>query len=194
MNTISKFIGVSDKKAYFCNAKEEKMNPSSIPINHLLRKALIAAFALSLIATASCQRLGYKAEQKRFEKVLQQASDEELFTVLKYAIAYHYVPNRDVDPFYDMFVMVGCWQRSLKVYEKLSGRKDLLQEIYPDLEILDKYVKWGRQTGAPYPDTIVSQTILDNVGKHRQELDSIVGTVFDESSLAYKYFGTPLMH
>jgi hypothetical protein len=169
------------------------MNPSSIPINHLLRKALIAAFALSLIATASCQGLGYKAEQKRFEKVLQQASDDELFLVLNYAIAHHFVPNREIDPFYNVHVMVGCWQRSLKVYNKLSDRKDLLQEIYPDLEVLDKYVKWGWQTGQPYPDTMVSQTILNNVRKDIKQLDSLMGSPSYKESLEYKYYGTPLM-
>ena len=76
------------------------------------------------------------------------------------------------------------------VYDKLSGRKDLLRKIYPDLKALDDYLRWNGN-GRPYPDTIVSQTILDNVGKQRHELDSIVGAIFDKSSLAYKYFGTP---
>ena len=38
-------------------------------------------------------------EQFRFAKVLSEASDEELFIVLNYAIAQHYVPNREIDPF-----------------------------------------------------------------------------------------------
>lgn len=41
----------------------------------------------------------YRKEQERFVKVLNEASDEKLFTVLNYAIANHYVPNRDIDPF-----------------------------------------------------------------------------------------------
>lgn len=155
--------------------------------------ALIVAFTLSLSATVSCQRLGYKAEQKRFEKILHIASDDELFLVLKYAIAHQYVPNRDVDPFFDIHVMVGCWQRSLKVYEKLSDREDLLRQIYPDLEVLDEYIRWGRQTGAPYPDTIVSQTILNNVRKDIKQLDSLMESPSYRKSLEYKYFGTPLM-
>ena len=134
---------------------------------------------------------GYE-EQERFAKVLQQASDKELFAVLKYAIAHRYVPNRDIDPYSSMYVLVGRWQRSLMVYDKLSGRKDLLRKIYPNLKALDDYLRWNGN-GRPYPDTIVSQTIMDNVGKGSQELDSIVGTIFDKSSLAYKYFGTPLM-
>ena len=138
------------------------------------------------------EREGYAKEQERFEKVLNEASDKELLIVLKYAIAHRYVPNRDIDPYSSMFVLVGRWQRSLMVYEKLSDRKVMLRKIYPDLKVLDDYLRWNGH-GKPYPDTIVSQAILDNVGKNSQELDSIVGTVFDESSLAYKYFGTPLM-
>lgn len=102
------------------------------------------------------EREGYAKEQARFAKVLSEASDEELFIVLNYAIAQHYVPNKNIDPFYNKHVMVGCWQRSLMVYNNLSNRKDLLKKIYPDLKVLDEYVKWGWQTGAPYPDTIVS--------------------------------------
>ena len=54
------------------------------------------------------EREGCAKEQARFAKVLSEASDEELFIVLNYAIAQHYVPNRDIDPFYNMHVMVGC--------------------------------------------------------------------------------------
>ena len=85
----------------------------------------------------------YEKEQARFAKVLSEASDEELFVVLNFAIAHQYVPNRTIDPFHDMFVMVGHWQRSLMVYNNLSDRKDLLKKIYPDLKVLDEYVKWG---------------------------------------------------
>ena len=49
----------------------------------------------------------YRKEQERFANVLSEASDDELFVVLNFAIAHQYVPNRDVDPFHDMFVMVG---------------------------------------------------------------------------------------
>ena len=137
---------------------------------------------------------GIEAEKARFEKVLQQAPDEELFIVFKYAIAHHYVPNRQVDPFYDMYVMVGGWQRSLMVYKELLDRENLLREIYPDLEVLDEYVHWGRQTGQPYPDTVVSQTILNNVRKDIKQLDSLMESPSYLESMRYKYFGTPLMH
>ena len=130
------------------------------------------------------EKEGYAQELERFDKVLQQASDKELLIVLKYAIAHHYVPNRDIDPFYNMHVMVGCWQRSLMVYDNLSDRKDLLKKIYPDLKVLDEYVNWGRQSGAPYPDTIVSKTIMDNVRKESSKMNA---------ELMAKYYGRPLM-
>ena len=131
------------------------------------------------------EREGYAKEQVSFAKVLKEASDEELFTVLNYAIAQHYVPNKNIDPFYNKHVMVGCWQRSLMVYNNLSDRKDLLKKIYPDLKVLDEYVHWGRQSGAPYPDTIVSQTILNNVQQESRKMNS---------KLISKYFRTPLMN
>ena len=131
------------------------------------------------------EREGYAKEQARFAKVLKEASDEELFIVLNYAIANQYVPNREIDPFYNKHVMVGCWQRSLMVYNNLSDRKDLLKKIYPDLKVLDEYVHWGRQSGAPYPDTIVSQKILNNVKQESRKMDA---------KLIAKYFRTPLMN
>ena len=130
------------------------------------------------------EREGYAKEQARFAKVLSEASDEELFIVLNYAIAQQYVPNKEIDPFHNMFVMVGHWQRSLMVYNNLSDRKDLLKKIYPDLKVLDEYVKWGRQSGTSYPDTIVSQKILNNVKQESRKMNS---------KLISKYFRTPLM-
>ena len=130
------------------------------------------------------EKEGYAKEQARFAKVLSEASDEELFIVLNYAIAQQYVPNKEIDPFHNMFVMVGHWQRSLMVYNNLSDRKDLLKKIYPDLKVLDEYVKWGWQTGAPYPDTIVSQKILNNVKQESRKMNS---------KLISRYFRTPLM-
>jgi len=129
------------------------------------------------------EREGYAKEQARFAKVLNEASDEELFVVLNYAIANQYVPNRDIDPFYSKGVMVGRWQRSLMVYNNLSNRKDLLKKIYPDLKVLDEYVKWGRH-GEPYPNDKVVQTILNNVQQESRKMDD---------KLRSKYFGTPLM-
>ena len=129
------------------------------------------------------EREGYAKEQARFAKVLKEASDEELFIVLNYAIAQHYVPNKNIDPFFSMGVMVGCWQRTLMVYDNLSGRKDLMKKIYPDLKVLDEYVKWGRH-GEPYPNDKVAQTILNNVQQESRKMDD---------KLWSKYFGTPLM-
>ena len=79
------------------------------------------------------------------------------------------------------------------VYEKLKPKKDLLQQIYPDLEVLDDYIKWGHLSGAPYPDTVVSKAILDNVGKDIKQIDSIMGKFGDKNSLINKYFATPLL-
>lgn len=130
------------------------------------------------------EKEGYAKEQARFAKVLSEASDEELFIVLNYAIAQHYVPNREIDPFLNMFVMVGHWQRSLMVYNNLSDRKDLLKKIYPDLKVLDEYVKWRRH-GEPYTDTIVSKAILKNAKENSQKMDY---------KLKEEFFSTPLMH
>lgn len=130
------------------------------------------------------EREGYAKEQARFAKVLSEASDEELFIVLNYAIAQQYVPNKDIDPFYSKGVMVGCWQRTLMVYRNLSDRKDLLKKIYPDLKVLDEYVNWGRH-GEPYTDTIVSKAILKNAKENSPKMDY---------KLKEEFFSTPLMH
>jgi hypothetical protein len=134
-----------------------------------LRIAIIAVTVLALIVAVFLMFTstnGYAKEQARFAKVLSEASDEELFIVLNYAIAQHYVPNKNIDPFYNKHVMVGCWQRSLMVYNNLSNRKDLLKKIYPDLKVLDEYVKWGRH-GAPtaqelYARYVVSRMVADD--------------------------------
>jgi flagellar basal body-associated protein FliL len=135
----------------------------------------------------------YEKERNRFDEVLQQASDEELFVVLKYAIANQYVPNRDVDPYGYVFVGITSLHRSYLIYEKLSSRKDLLSKIYPDVQVLDEYVHWGRQSGQPYKNNRVSRTILHNVQKDKEKMDAQMGSIFDTSSMAYKYFGTPFM-
>lgn len=131
------------------------------------------------------EREMYAKEQARFAKVLKEASDEELFVMLNYAIAQHYVPNyKVIDPYGYVFVGVTKLHRSYLVYEKLSGRKDLLRKIYSDVKVLDEYVHWGRQSGQPYPDANVSKTIMDNAKKECQGMDH---------RLVSKYFGTPLM-
>lgn len=162
------------------------MEPSTKNKKRTLRIAIIVSAVLALIVAAFLMFTstnGYAKEQARFAKVLSEASDEELFIVLNYAIAQHYVPNREIDPFHNMFVMVGCWKRSLKVYRNLSDRKDLLKKIYPDLKVLDEYVNWG-QHGEPYLNDKVAQTILNNVQQESRKMDD---------KLKLKYFDTPFM-
>lgn len=168
-----------------------KNNKKHITLSIIITIVVIAI--ASILYAQDYRETSYQQEQKRFSKVLKQASDEELFIVLKYAIAHHYVPNNEVDPYFNMYVMVGLWKRSLMVYEKLKPKEDLLQQIYPDLEVLDDYIKWGHLSGAPYPDTVVSKAILDNVGKDIKQIDSIMGNFGDNNSLLNKYFATPLL-
>lgn len=134
----------------------------------------------------------YELECERFDQVLENASDEELFLVLRYAIANGFVPNREIDPYFDMYFLVHPWQRSLRVYECVAHRTDLLRLIYPDLDVLDDYVRWGRH-GEPYPDTVVAQTIQRNAQGDGQSLDSLMGNGIDENSLHYQFFATPCM-
>jgi hypothetical protein len=134
----------------------------------------------------------YKMECKRFDKVMKNASDEELFMVLRYAIAHNYVPNTLwIDPYYDIHVEAGFWQRSLRVYGSVAHRKDLLQQLYPDLDVLDDYVRWD--VGEPYPDSVVTQTIKRNAQGDGQSLDSMMGDWEDKNSLFYQYFATPYL-
>lgn len=135
----------------------------------------------------------YKKEEERFEKVLQQASDEELLLVLKYAISRHYVPTRNPNPYFDVRSGVGCWHRSMMIYDKLSDRTDLLQQIYPDLKVLDDYIAKNAYVW-PFTDTIAAQTILVNVQKDNGlDVDSLMNVGARRSSLEYKYFGTPML-
>lgn len=133
-------------------------------------------------------------EEERFEKVLQQASDEELLIVLKYAIIHHHVPNSwHIDPYLDVNAGVGDWHRSLLVYDKLKGRQDLLHQIYPDLKVLDDYITINTLV-RPFTDTIAAQTILHNAQKDNGlDVDSLMNAGGRRSSLEYKYFGTPLL-
>lgn len=136
----------------------------------------------------------YQKEEERFEKVLQQASDEGLLLVLKFAIIHHHVPNTwDIDPYINAAVGVGEWYRSLKVYDKLKNRTDLLQHIYPDLKVLDDYIEINTIV-RPFTDTLAAQTILHNAQKDNGlDVDSLMNAGSRRSSLAYKYFGTPLL-
>ena len=182
------------------------MEPSSTNQKKPLRIAFLATAIVAIVAVAYIVLLGrnnnrdvydeqqYKKEEERFEKVLQQASDEELLVVLKYAIIHHHVPNSwDMDPYMDVTVGVGQWHRSLLVYDKLKEREDLLQQIYPDLKVLDDYITINTLVW-PFTDTIAAQTILHNAQKDNGlDVDSLMNAGSRRSSLEYKYFGTPLL-
>lgn len=155
--------------------------------------SITAVVLIVLLESHSFYELRYQREKERFEKVLQQASDEELLLVLKFAIIHHHVPNTwDIDPYFNVAVGVGEWYRSLKVYDKLKNRTDLLQHIYPDLKVLDDYIKINTIV-RPFTDTLAAQTILHNAQKDNGlDVDSLMNAGTPHSSLAYKYFGTPL--
>ena len=102
------------------------------------------------------------------------------------------MPNDEIDPFHDVFVMTSDWQRSLMIYKKLKNRKDLLKKIYLDLNALDKYVTCSGRRCQPYSDTLVSKTILQYVNKDIKKIKSVMGLYGDTNSMYYKYFGTPL--
>lgn len=171
-----------------------------------LRIALLATAIVAIVAVAfivlekrkinsyDYDEQQYKKEEERFEKVLQQASDEELLIVLKYAIIHHHVPNSwNIDPYHDVNAGVGDWHRSLLVYDKLKEREDLLQQIYPDLKVLDDYITINTLVW-PFTDTIAAQTILHNAQKDNGlDVDSLMNAGSRRSSLEYKYFGTPLL-
>lgn len=76
----------------------------------------------------------YEKEMKRFEKVLQDAPDEERSLMLRYALYNHYLPICNPDPYFDMFWGVSLWHRTLDLYCSLSNREDLLCQIYPDVK------------------------------------------------------------
>ena len=79
------------------------------------------------------------------------------------------------------------------VYDKLSRRPDLLRKIYPDLGVLRDYVNRNEYI-YPSTDAVAAQTILHNAQKDgKYDVDSLMGAKSDKASLAYKYFGTPLM-
>lgn len=182
------------------------MKPISNSPKRIIWIALLTAALFVLVAVAyivlserkiNCNEYDeqrYQKEEERFEKVLQQASDEELLVVLKYAIIHHHVPNSwDIDPYMDVTVGVGGWHRSLLVYDKLKGRTDLLQEIYPDLKVLDDYITINTLVW-PFTDTIAAQTIFRNAQKDNGlDVDSLMNVGGRRSSLKYKYFGTPLL-
>ncbi len=179
------------------------MEPSLKKRKQELRTSIIAMAVLALVVavffafhsrTSTNSLENIEKEQARFAEVLRQASDEELFIVLKYAIAHHYVPTRDIDPYSNVFAGVWSWHRTKMVYDKLTRRPDLLRKIYPDLVVLRDYVNRNEYV-RPFTDTVAAQTILHNAQKDgKYDVDLLMGVRSDKASLAYKYFGTPLLH
>ena len=135
----------------------------------------------------------YAIEQERFDDMLVDASDAELFAVLRFAIMNRYVPNEQGAPYEEPYVMVSPWERTILVHRRLSDRPDLLKKIYPDLDVLTHYIEWGTQKGSPYPDQEVAETIIANASEDSVQIKAIVGTFIDSTSVNYKYFATPIM-
>ena len=50
------------------------------------------------------------------------------------------VPLHGIDPYHDIHYAIGSWYRTGLIYKRLSERKNLLSQIDPNLERLDKYV------------------------------------------------------
>jgi len=138
----------------------------------------------------------YEKEMKRFEKVLQDAPDEERFLMLRYALYNHYVPICDPDPYHDMFSGVAHWSRTWDIYGSLSNREDLLCQIYPDVKKLEEYVNsnsffWGDDA---FAQDSTFKTILPTIESNLAK-DSILFKSMERPprKLIKKYFGTPLM-
>ncbi len=138
-------------------------------------------------------KTAYAIEQERYTRMLEDASDAELFAVLRYAIMSGYVPNEEGDPYGEPYVMVSPWERTILLYRRLDDRPDLLKTIYPDLDVLGEYMEWGKLRGSPYPNPEIAATIVANASKDSMEIKAMVGDFFDSTSVNYKYFATPIM-
>ena len=114
---------------------------------------------------------GYSAECQRFDSLLSNATDEELVVVLRYAISHRYIPNKDVDPYHNKYVMCTSWKRSERIFNKIADRHDLLQQIYPDVYMLKDYLQWFSIAGEAYPDTAVSNSILRYIEQEEIKID-----------------------
>lgn len=134
-------------------------------------------------------RENYRKEISRFSQVLQEASDEERFLMLRYAMYQHYVPTLDIDPYGYIFCGVGRWHRTILIFNSLSERKDLLSKIYPDMDKLEKYVHSGAYSAI---DSTIMKDVDQNLAKDSLLYDSIYRRK-DKDKLEEKYFGTPLM-
>ena len=154
----------------------------------------------------------YRQEMNRFDKVLQEASDEEIFFMLRLAIYKGYVPISCNDPYYDRKFGISEWYRTRLMYQALNERrKDLLYQIYPDLDILDKYInsagfsfekedkdttnmeyieKWNYKRGRMmYP---IRASIMQNLSPDSAIFETI--TDLPRTKLYKKYFSIPYLY
>ena len=181
-----------------------------------LRIAIVVIISSVILAGGSYvfkkSGYGYEAEIHRFKKVLANASDEELFLILRLAIYEGYVPTPEIDPYGYIYAGVSGWHRTIRIYNTLKERNryDLLYQIYPDKEAFDEYVyskgvwvereerdttemdeRWkhsyiiGRQLYSTY------EVMMQNLAPDSVLFDSIMRD-FSQTGLNEKYFGTPL--
>lgn len=141
------------------------------------------------------ERDGYEAEKARFEKVLQNASDEERFLMLRFAMYHHFVPEFDSDPYFYIYSHVTHWHRTKMIYSSLLNRTDLLQQLNPNLEELGKYVRsYGYGYALDYNN---DSTILKQMEKYDTLLakdSALFNSMRDPNNRLYKkYFDTPLL-
>lgn len=147
-----------------------------------------------------------RAEEERFDKVLEQASDEEKFLVLRYAIYQNYVPfiTCDVDPHENINSVISKWSRTKQIYNALSDNEELLCQIYPDLNALSRYVgiiqmneyimEMRARRGLPPTDIDVEQMRAEihlNLAKDSLLFENLNKQSRKKNSLVNTYFGTP---
>lgn len=155
---------------------------------------------------------GYRQEIDRFEHVIATASNKELQLMLRLAIYYGYVPVSWNDPYHDASCGIKIWYRTRLIYQALYERnRDLLCQIYPDLDILNQYVnsagyilekedkdttdmeyfeKWNYNRGRKM--YFVHESMMQNLAPDSAIFEFI--TDFPRTGLYKKYFGTPLFN
>lgn len=142
------------------------------------------------------QEAFFRSESERFDSLLAEAPDEELFLVLRYALYYDYVPTGDIDPYENISCSLGRWYRTVAVFERLENRKDLLTQIYPDFRDLEMYVHACGVGGNERPyDSIRNAKIEAMHDQIHQTIDSdaeLFETMdAEKNGLRAKYYSIP---